>query len=136
MWSENLAYALVQVAHNFGAVAVTGGAIFAFWPVHHMQFARRFAWLVFLGWGTQIASGALFGVTSLHFYGETPDLNAVGMAALGVKVTAAVAGFLLSAWYLRQGDSCSRPCTQGVFKTLAALGVIALTAAAFLRWFS
>lgn len=136
MWGEHLAYALVQVAHNFGALAVAGGALFALWPVHHLQYARRFAWLVLVGWGVQIVSGALFGVTSLHFYGETPDLSAVAMTALGVKLTAAVAGFVLSAYFLRRSDSCSPNCTQRVFKALAALGVIALTAAAFLRWFS
>ncbi|NWG39858.1 MAG: hypothetical protein HXY27_07825 [Hydrogenophilaceae bacterium] len=136
MLTENLAYALVQVAHNLGAVAVAGGALFALWPAHDVQNARQFAWLIFLGWGLQIASGALFGVTSLYYYGETPDLSAVALAALAVKVLAAVSGFLLGAYYLRWGKHCSRLCTQRIFKALASLGVIALTAAAFLRWFS
>lgn len=136
MGSENLAYALVQVAHNFGAVAVVGGALFSLWPVHRMQYARRFAWLILFGWSVQIASGVLFGLTSLHFYGETPDLSAVAMTALVIKVAAAIAGFLLGAWYLRGSGFCSSECTQGIFRVLAALGLIALTAAAFLRWFS
>ena len=57
MGSENLAYALTQVVHNFGAAAVLGGAAFALWPQFRMEFCRMFAWLVFLAWGAQIASG-------------------------------------------------------------------------------
>lgn len=134
--SENLAYALVQGVHNFGAVAVLGGALFAVWPVPRLQYARRFVWLILTGWSIQIASGALFGATSFYYYGETPDLSTVAMTALAVKVAAAVSGFLLCVYYLRWGGHCNRNCTQGIFNTLAALGIIALTAAAFLRWFS
>lgn len=136
MWSENLAYALVQVAHNFGAVAVVGGAVFALWPLQRVQYARRFAWLIFFGWSVQIASGVLFGAISLYYYGEPPDLSAVALTALVIKAAAAVCGFLLSAYYLHRGGLCSRDCTQGIFNALVALGIIALTAAAFLRWFS
>lgn len=74
MGSENLAYALVQLVHNFGAAAVLGGAVFALWPASRLDDGRTFAWLILVAWGAQ--------------------------------------------------------------RSLAALGAAALTAAAFLRWFS
>ena len=136
MWGENLAYTLTQVAHNFGAVAVLGGAFFVSWPASRLEHGRAFAWLIIVGWGTQIASGVLFGVTSLHYYGATPDLNDIALAALAVKVTAAVTGLLLAAIYLLRGAQWSRAGVLRLFRGLAALAAIALTAAAFLRWFS
>jgi hypothetical protein len=133
---ENLAYALIQVVHNFGAAAVLGGALFALWPVPRLEYGRPFARLILLGWGAQIASGGLFGLTSLYYYGETPDLSGIAVTALAVKVAAAIAGFLLAALYLMRGREWSRASVKRSFHTLAALGAVALTAAAFLRWFS
>ena len=136
MASENFAYALTQVVHNFGAVGVLGGALFALWPTPRLEYGRAFAWLILVAWGMQIASGGLFGVTSLFYYGETPDLSRIAMAALAVKVAAAITGFLLAAFYLLRGREWSRASVQRTFRGLAALGAVALTAAAFLRWFS
>jgi hypothetical protein len=136
MGSENLAYALTQVVHNFGAACVLGGAVFALWPVPRLESARAFARLICLAWGAQIASGILFGLTSLYFYGETPDLSSVALAALAIKVTAAISGFLLAASYLIRGREWSHLAVQHSFRGLAALAAIALTAAAFLRWYS
>ncbi|MDP2112116.1 MAG: hypothetical protein Q8N48_07230 [Thiobacillus sp.] len=136
MGGENLAYALTQVVHNFGATAVLGGAVFALWPVSRLENGRSFAWLILVAWGAQIASGGLFGLTSLYYYGETPDLSSIAMAALTVKVAAAAAGFLLAAFYLIRGREWDRVRVKRTFLGLAALGAIALTAAAFLRWFS
>lgn len=136
MWSENLAYALTQVVHNFGATAVLGGAVFVLWPASRLEHARTFAWLILSAWGAQIISGGLFGVTSLYYYGETPDLSNVAMAALAVKVAAATTGFLLAAFYLLRGREWDRVCVKRTFQSLAVLGATALTAAAFLRWFS
>jgi hypothetical protein len=136
VWSENLAYALTQVVHNFGAAAVMGGAVFVLWPAIRLEDGRTFAWLVLVAWGAQIASGGLFGLTSLYYYGETPDLSSIAMAALAVKVAAAISGFLLVAFYLLRGGEWDRVSVICTFRSLAALGAIALTAAAFLRWFS
>ena len=136
MWSENLAYALTQVVHNFGAAAVLGGAVFMLWPAFRLEYGRPFAWLILAAWGAQIASGGLFGLTSLYYYGETPDLSSVAMTALAVKVAAAVTGFLLAAFYLIRGREWDRVSVKRTFRSLAALGAIALAAAAFLRWFS
>lgn len=136
MGSENLAYALIQVVHNFGAAAVLGGAIFVLWPSPRLEYGRTFAWLILVAWGTQIASGGFFGVTSLYYYGETPDLSSIALAALAVKVAAAISGFLLAALFLARGREWDRVRVKRIFQTLAALGATALTAAAFLRWYS
>lgn len=137
MGSENLAYALTQVVHNFGAAAVVGGAVFVLWPSPRLEYARAFAWLILLGWSAQIVSGALFGVVSLYYYGETPDLSRIATAALAIKVMAALAGVWLAARCLRRSGSWDRHAElRRAFRRLAALGVVALTAAAFLRWFS
>jgi hypothetical protein len=134
--SENLAYALTQVVHNFGAAAVLGGAVFVLWPASRLEDGRKFAWLILVAWGAQIISGGLFGVTSLYYYGETPDLSRIAMTALVVKVVAALTGFLLAAIYLVRGRKWDRVRVKRSFQALAALAATALTAAAFLRWFS
>ena len=136
VWSENLAYALIQVVHNFGAAAVLGGAVFALWPASRLDTGRAFGALILVAWAVQIASGGLFGLTSLAYYGETPDLSHIAMAALIVKVAAALSGFLLAATYLLRGSTWTRAGIRRTFLSLAALATLALTAAAFLRWFS
>lgn len=133
---ENLAYALVQLGHNFGAAAVVGGAVFALWPTLQANQARTLAGLILAGWALQIATGVLFGVVSIYYYGRTPDLSAVATIALAVKVTAAVAGLLLAGWYLRRGAGWDAHRLRATFQALAVLGATALAAAAFLRWFS
>lgn len=133
---ENLAYALVQLGHNFGAAAVVGGAVFALWPTLQASHARTLAGLIFSGWALQIATGVLFGIVSIYYYGRTPDLSAVATTALAVKVTAAIAGLVLAGWYLKRGARWDPRTLRATFKTLAVLGVAALMAAAFLRWFS
>ena len=136
MGSENLVYALTQVVHNFGAAAVLGGAVFVLWPVSHLEEARKFAWLILGAWGAQIVSGVVFGITSFYYYGETPDLSSIALTALAIKVGAAIVGFSLAAFFLARGKAWSGVDVKRSFQGLAALGAIALTAAAFLRWFS
>jgi hypothetical protein len=136
VWSENLVYALTQVVHNFGAVGVLGGALFALWPNSRLESGRAFAWLILAAWSAQIASGGLFGLTSLYYYGETPDLSSIALAALAIKVAAAITGFLLAAFYLLRGREWEHMRVRRTFMNLATLGAVALTAAAFLRWFS
>jgi hypothetical protein len=133
---ENLAYALTQVVHNFGAAALIGASVFWLWPAPRRDHARTFAWAILAAWSAQIASGILFGLTSLYYYGETPDLSAVAMTALVIKVCSAAAGFLLGAWFLARGRDWSLGDVKRVFQTQFALAGLALTGAAFLRWFS
>lgn len=133
---ENLAYALTQVVHNFGAAAVAGVPLFALWPRFRFEDARVFCALVLAGWLAQIGSGATFGVISLYQYGQLPDLSVVATTALSVKIAAALGGTVLAGVYLILGRQWKRPAVHRTFVTLSVLGVAALTAAAFLRWFS
>lgn len=136
MGTENLAYALTQVFHNFGAVAVLGGALFALWPVARLEYGRAFGWLVLVGWGVQVVSGGVFGLTSLYYYGATPDLSDIAVIALAVKVAAAICGLVLAAAYLLRGHTWTGTGVTRAFQALTGLAALALTAAAFLRWFS
>lgn len=131
---ENLSYALVQVLHNFGAagaVAIPLSALAAgqAWPGRQ----RQLLWLVLLAWGTQALSGGGFGAVSYYFYGRFPDLSDVAVVALGTKILCTILGLVIAGFSLRfQRAGFHRRNWQG----LATLGVVALTAAAFLRWFS
>lgn len=134
---QSLAYALVQMVHNFGAVVVVGGAVAARWLARDAPAAQhRLAWLVLGGWLAQAASGAGFGTVSYLFYGRFPDIHAIARAALLIKLTCAAGGILLAAGYLwRAADWL--PARRGtVWTLLLALGVTALASAAFLRWFA
>lgn len=133
---QNLAYALTQVVHNVGAVAVVGGAIFGRWPQPAEPSARRrLAWLILTGWSLQAASGLGFGAVSYAYYGQFPDIHGVAIAALYLKMACAVAGFVLSVAFLRY-QSRWPGGGASVWSGQILLGITALTAAAFLRWFS
>lgn len=134
---QNLGYALVQVAHNFGAVAVTGGALAGLSLLR--AGARLPGWLgalVLAGWAVQVASGAGFGGISYAYYGRFPDLHGIAIAALGIKMLCAASGFLLVAAYLKFATGWSAAGGRRTWTALIALAATALTAAAFLRWFS
>jgi len=134
---QNLAYALLQLVHNFGAVAVVGGAVAARWLVRDAPATQRcLAWLVLGGWLAQSASGASFGAVSYHFYGQFPDIHAIARSALFIKLACAAGGALLAAIYLRRAAGWL-PARRGmVWNMLLLLGVTALASAAFLRWFA
>lgn len=134
---QNLAYALVQAIHNFGAVAVLGGAV-AGATLHRGGRAppRGLGWLVLAGWGAQAASGAGFGAVSFLAYGRLPDLHAIAAGALVLKLACAAGGFALAALWLRCGRGWTIAARRRAWSALAALAATALTAAAFLRWFA
>ncbi len=134
---QSLAYALTQVVHNFGAVAVVGGAVLGRWPrPASSERQRRLAWLVLLGWFFQGLSGAGFGTISYLYYGQFPDIHGIALFALYLKMTCAAGGFLLAAAFLRSQGEWSDPQKQWAWSGLVVLGSTALVAAAFLRWFS
>ena len=89
---HDLAYALDQVVHNFGAVAVTAGSAAARWSQPPGAARRRLAWLVLSGWAVQAASGASFGTISYLTFGRLPDIHGIAVAALLLKVACAIAG--------------------------------------------
>jgi hypothetical protein len=134
---QNLAYALTQVVHNFGALAAVGGAVAARWPVRAgIRDCRRFAWLVLVGWAAQAASGFAFGTISYASYGHLPDIHGIALAALVLKMACAATGLVLTAAYLRREDRWTERRRSAVWLLLIGLAATALTAAAFLRWFS
>jgi hypothetical protein len=134
---ENLDYAIVQLVHNFGAAAVVGVAIFALYPAAQpVPVQRKFAWLVGVGWAAQALSGMGFSAVSYYFYEKLPDLHGVAFAALLIKIMCAVGGLSIAVMYLRQGAGWAEEKRRAAWKLLIALGVTALTAAAFLRWFA
>lgn len=134
---QNLGYAAVQVAHNFGAADVVGSAAFMLYMAPQpVPLQRKFAWLAGFGWGTQVLSGMAFGAISHYYYGKFPDIHAIAIAALMVKVLCAVSGLSMVALYLRYADDWTDRQRHIAWQILFVLGVIALTAAAFLRWFS
>ena len=134
---QNLAYALIQLVHNFGAVAIVGGAAAARWLARDVPATqRRLAWLVLAGWLAQSASGAGFGAVSYLFYGQFPDIHAIARVALMVKLACAAGGILLAAAYLRLAADWLPERRGTVWNTLLLLGVTALASAAFLRWFA
>ena len=130
---QNLAYAATQIIHNFGAVAVVGGAACALaWRDATVQ--RRLAWIVLIGWATQAASGATFGAISFYHYGKFPDIHGIAVAALGIKMACAALGFTLAAWQLFAHPSVVT--SRQAWLVLCGLGALALSSAAVLRWFS
>lgn len=134
---ENLSYAVVQVVHNFGAVAVVGGTAFALYPgTATAALYRKLAWLVGFGWTAQAISGMGFAAVSYHYYDKLPDIHGIAMAALLIKMLCAISGVSIVIIYLRYSANFAIECRHLAWQLLAALGVTALTAAAFLRWFS
>ncbi|MBZ0095957.1 MAG: hypothetical protein K8H75_11400 [Sulfuricella sp.] len=133
---QNLGYALTQVVHNFSAAAVVGGAVASLWLAPRPELERSLAWLVCLGWAAQIASGSAFGAISFYYYGKFPDIGGLAIAALAIKVACAVSGFSLAAFYLQRSASWAAALRRRIWLMLAGLSATALTAAAFLRWFS
>lgn len=134
---QSLAYALTQVAHNFGAVAVVAAPLFARWPRRADETVRRrLAWLVLAGWMLQGVSGAGFGAISYAYYGAFPDIHGIAVVALLLKMACAASGFVLALLVLRRARAVSAPRADAVWGALLLLGATALTAAAFLRWYS
>lgn len=137
MQLDNLSWAFTQVIHNFGAVAVVGGAFFALKArPDQVQLQNGIAWLVLIAWGAQAASGVMFAGVSYYFYQELPELHAVAQIALAIKVLCAASGFVLAALFLRGRLQWSARARHRAWHALTGLGATALTAAAFLRWFS
>jgi hypothetical protein len=133
---QNLGYALTQVVHNFGAAAVLGGSLAALWRPLQWESERKLGWLVCIGWATQIASGSIFGAISFHYYGRFPDISGVAVMALILKVICASGGFFLAALYLWRAAAWPAARRHRIWLTMSGLSATALTAAAFLRWFS
>ena len=137
MQMQNLLYALIQLVHNFGAAAVIGSGAAALWVAPGSgRLWRSLVWLALAGWLLQAASGAGFGAASYLFYGQFPDLHGVAVLALLLKMGCAAAGIVLCAVYLAAGSQWPEQKQRQTFRALFALAAVALSAAAFLRWFA
>ena len=133
----NIFYTLAQVIHNFGAIAVVGGAMaMNFLPSLAKNISRKLSWLVLIGWALQAVSGAGFGAISYVYHGKFPDISSIAQSALLIKILCTMIGITLSSSYLYFFTSITVRKGQLVWKWLMAFSVIALTSAAFLRWFS
>lgn len=77
-----------------------------------------------------------FSAVSYYFYEKLPDLHGVAFAALLIKIMCAAGGFGIAVMYLRRAAGWTVEQRRAAWKLLIALGVTALTAAAFLRWFA
>lgn len=134
---QNLSYAVIQLVHNFGALAVAGGAVCGMGPGPKLAGQRKtLSWTVLAGWAAQVASGAAFGGVTWLYYGSFPDIHGVAVAALLVKLACAAAALLLVSAYLIHGSGWSERAQRASWRALTALAATALGAAAFLRWFS
>jgi hypothetical protein len=134
MEPENVLYAGVQLAHNFGAAAVTGLPIAALWFKPAPPILRKMAWLTLFAWTVQAASGAGFGTVSFFMEGELPQIHHLALGALCVKIFCAVLAItLLAVHFVRRTAAAPG---DALWRSLAVLGVTALTCAAVLRWFS
>ena len=136
MDAQNLAYALIQVLHNLGAATVVGGPFAAIMMPMQARLERRLAGMAGAAWLVQIASGALFGAVSFHYYGRFPDISGIAVGALVVKAVCACLGVVLAAAYVLRAARWSEAARMLALRILAGLGLAALCAAAFLRWFS
>lgn len=133
--TQNLAYAVVQVVHNFGALATVGGSLAAI-RFSNPETRRKLAKLALGGWITQGASGAAFGATSYYFYHRLPELSRIAVSALYIKMACVTAGVILLGIYLLRSKNRNESTGRKICLASSALAVTALTAAAFLRWFS
>lgn len=134
---DSLAYALIQVVHNFGAAAAMGVPFFSLWPVRAAQAVRaKLVRLLWGAWAVQLLSGLLFGSASLYYYGRLPELQLVAAAALFIKIACAALGLVTTTLLVRAISRHEVLPSDAAWWLLSALGAIALVAAAFLRWFS
>jgi hypothetical protein len=133
--AQNLSYAVVQVVHNFGAVATVGGSLIAT-RLRDSVVRKRLAKLVLTGWVTQGVSGATFGMVSYHYYHQFPDISGIAVDALGIKMVCVTLGILLLTVYLWQDTYWTERGKNKAWISSTALAITAISAAAFLRWFS
>lgn len=134
---ENLAYTIVQVVHNFGAVAVAGGSIFALFPItQHTNVQRQLALIVGAGWLVQGMSGLGFAVTSYYFYNTFPELDRSAQAALFIKIICATSGLIVATKIYRRLVDQPFRSRKADWGFLVVFGATSLICAAILRWYS
>lgn len=130
---DSLVYALIQTVHNLNAALLLGIPLANLQRGLQGHGAVRGLRLLFTLWALQGMTGMAFGAASYGYYGALPDLQPVARDALGVKVICVIAGLGVSAWLLLRPPR-GQQCRAWIVLTM--LAGTALTAAAFLRWYS
>lgn len=134
--AADFAYSVVQVWHNFGAIAVVGSPAAAWlWTREQCTVPNTLAWLTVSGWIVQTLSGIGFGLTSYFSRGELPEIEGVALFALYIKMGCAIGGFFVSTYYLKAVLKRRERMQSWIWPCLLVVGTVALTCAAFLRWF-
>jgi hypothetical protein len=133
--AQNLSYSVIQIVHNFGAVATVGGSVIAT-RLRDNVARRRLAHLVLTGWLTQAVSGATFGMVTYYYYHHLPDIAGIAVDALGIKMVCATLGILLLSAYFWQSHRWDEQEKSKAWIFSSVLAITAISAAAFLRWFS
>lgn len=134
---QNFIYALIQILHNFGAVAIVGIAAASLWLAGgNTVLLHRLAIFTALAWLIQAMSGAFFGLSTFYFEHHLPDIHGIAVDALIVKMLCAASGIILAVMYIKRDAQLSVASATSIWRILLALGVVALCSAAFLRWFS
>lgn len=118
-----------------GAVTVVGAAASALWLADAAA-RHRLAWFLAIAWAVQAASGVLFGVSTFYFDGHLPDIHGVAVGALLIKMGCASAGFVLAVACAKLDSGWTVAKQLFAWRASLILGVVALSSAAFLRWFS
>jgi hypothetical protein len=136
LFAENLVYALIQVAHNFGAVALVALPAVGLWLRTGPAGAQRISLILIAVAVAQASTGVSFGAAGLYFHGALPDIHGVAVVALWVKVTALGFALAAGAAILAYGSGWSEARRAGTWKLALFAAAAALTAAAFLRWYS
>jgi len=134
---HNLVYALIQLIHNFGAAAVIGIPAYVLMNQRDsMAVYHRVIISVAIAWLVQLITGFTFGIASLTFYGHLPDIHGVAKIALSIKIICALTalGLFFVVWKQRLTYSNTR--LRLYWASWLILGTIALSSAAFLRWYS
>lgn len=131
----NLAYAVIQLIHNLGAIIIIAAPALV-WHEKRNEPAmtRRFAAIAVLAWTAQIVSGVAFGMVSYYIKGQLPEIEGVALIALLIKIACALGGLLATAVILRTSAQ-GKNVNPNLWVALAVSGAIALSAAAFLRWY-
>ena len=134
MQLDNALYAVVQVAHNIGAVAAVGLPLAALVYSAQGALLRKTYLFTLAAWLLQVASGFAFGLVSYFVVGELPQLGGEAFVALCVKISCAALSILLLVAVLV--GLLRALSDKAVLAGLAGLGGVALLSAAILRWFS
>ena len=134
MQIENILYAISQLIHNFGAVAVTALPLIALKFRLNEQQLRSAYKFIGAAWLVQSTSGAGFGLISYYVVGSLPELHHIALFALILKITCALTAIILVTTNLA---GLLNGIKDKLFLTiLSGLGLTALSSAAILRWFS